>query len=136
MASSSENRNPTSKGNPGVEQNPVGGAFDVSVSIPDKLEIKMVNASALADYEIWIFIASLLSNAVVGFWVAFSTNKDSAINSILFWNSFVFSALFLSSLIYSIFKRSQLTSKSKDIKLKTSPAGIQDHDPNNQSNSC
>lgn len=127
MADNVENRKPEEvKPKPGTESNPIGDAFDVMVSIPDKLEIKMVNASILSDYEVWIFISSILSNAVVGFWVAYSTNSKVEADTILFWNSVVFSFLFLVTVIVALVKRFQLNKKSKSIKLKTSKVETDD----------
>ncbi len=121
MSENVENKNPQeNKLKPGTEANPLGDAFNVMVSIPDKLEIKMVNASILSSYEIWVFITSLLSNAVVGFWVSYSTNNNPDISSVLFWNSIIFTALFLLTLAVALIKRYRLNSKSKNINLKTS----------------
>ena len=47
------------EGNPkDIEQNPIGKELQVEVSIPKKFEVKMVDASSLGDYELWVFIAS------------------------------------------------------------------------------
>ncbi|HWY13131.1 MAG TPA: hypothetical protein VN026_17475 [Bacteroidia bacterium] len=103
----------------GVESNPLGDAFGISVSIPEKVEIKMVNASILSDYEIWIFISSILSNAVIGFWVAYSTNTNINTDKILFCNSCIFTGLFIITLIVAISKRYKLSKKSRTINLRT-----------------
>ena len=55
--------------------NPFGDALDVTVSIPETLEIKMVDATVLSDYEVWQFISSILGAAVVGFAVARSIGR-------------------------------------------------------------
>lgn len=107
------------KPKPGTEANPLGDAFDIMVSIPDKLEIKMVNASILSDYEVWVFISSILSNAAIGFWVAYATSLSDA-KIMLFWNAIVFTVLFLVTLFVALSKRFTLSKKSKSIKLKTS----------------
>ncbi|MCB0539549.1 MAG: hypothetical protein H6576_05920 [Lewinellaceae bacterium] len=121
MSENLDNKTPKeNKPKPGTESNPIGDAFDIMVSIPDRLEIKMVNASILSDYEVWIFISSLISNAVIGFWVAYATNTNVNASSILFWNSIVFTILFMITLIVALSKRYTLSKKSKSIKLKTS----------------
>jgi hypothetical protein len=102
------------------ESNPIGNVFNVLVSIPENIEIKMVNASIFNDYEVWVFIASLLSNSVVGFWVSFATNNDNSRASLLFWISIVFSLLFLVSIAVVISKRFLMRKKTKLVKLKTS----------------
>ena len=128
MAENLDNKTPKeNKPKPGTESNPIGDAFDIMVSIPDKLEIKMVNASILSDYEVWIFISSLISNAVIGFWVAYATNSNVNAESILFWNSIVFTILFVITLIVALSKRYTLSKKSKTIKLKTSKVESDDN---------
>jgi len=103
-------------------ENPIGDTFNIVVSVPESVEIRMVNASVLGDYEIWIFIASLLSNAVVGFLVAFIQALDSkSLNtSNIGWSLVVFVILFLIALAMAVFKRVSLRSKGRDIKLRTS----------------
>lgn len=49
--------------------NPVEG-WGVNVLVPD-LEVRMVNAGALEEYEIWFGMASIFASAVVGFFVAY-----------------------------------------------------------------
>lgn len=102
----------------GEQTNPLGNELNILVSLPESLEIKMVNASVLADYEIWIFISSVLSSVMAGFWVAFVQTTDSAIKNILFWNAFIFSFLFLVAAIVAFSRRRKLNEKSKSIKLK------------------
>ena len=102
-----------------IEGNPLGQAFNVMLSIPEKLEIKMVDASSLADYEIWVFISTILSSATIGFWVAYFQNTNQSTNEILFWNSLILTILFFTTLIVSIIKRYKLNKKSRTINLKT-----------------
>lgn len=47
--------------------NPLG-TFDFRLSVGD-VEVNMVNASTLSDYDNWLFIASLASTTAVGFFV-------------------------------------------------------------------
>lgn len=63
-------------------QNPIGDELHVEVTIPKKIEIKMVNASSLEDYEVWFFITSIVYNFLVGFIVATITSDDSAIRRV------------------------------------------------------
>lgn len=49
--------------------NPLTSGLDFNLSVPP-IEVEMVNASALADYETWLFSASLAASAMVGFGVA------------------------------------------------------------------
>lgn len=105
-------------------QNPIGDSFNVIVSVPQAVEIKMVDASALSDYEIWVFIASLLSNAVIGFFIAYvqAIDAKSATSSYIGWTDSVFTLLFLISLFVTYKKRVTLKKKGRDIKLRTTGA--------------
>jgi hypothetical protein len=109
----------------GEQSNPLGNELDIMVSIPESLEIKMVNASILTDYEIWFFISSILASVMVGFWVAKIQNTVKEIENILLWNSIVFTVLFIIALIVAFARRKKLNEKSKTIKLKASKASEQ-----------
>lgn len=105
-------------------ENPVADSFNVVVSVPESIQIKMVDASALADYEIWVFIASLLSNAVVGFLVAYSQAIDAKSPSTTYvgWTLVIFIALFVVATVTAVYKRTTLKRKGRDIQLKTTGA--------------
>jgi hypothetical protein len=61
--------------------NPLKEQLDFSLSVP-QIEVRMVNAAVLEEYEIWVLASSLLSSASVGFIVAylqsFETNSAGA----------------------------------------------------------
>ena len=101
-------------------EDPIDDTFNITVSIPETVQIKMVNASTLSDYEVWLFISSILSNAFLGFLVAYCTNSDPAKSQSFFYSTIIFTFLFVVSICVAFNKRQQLQSKSKDIKLKTS----------------
>ena len=106
-------------------QNPnTSDAFNVVVSIPDNIQIRMVDASALGDYEIWVFIASIISNFVIGFFISYvqEAKAESASATYVGWTTVAFSALLLISLIMAICKRIALRKKGRQIALKTSGA--------------
>ena len=96
--------------------------FNVTVSIPEVLEIRMVDASVLADYEVWFFISSLLSSAVVGFLVAFfqsypepgETGRPSAS---LLATTLMFAVLLVISVAMTLMKRRQMRKRSKPLRL-------------------
>lgn len=115
------------KNSPAAE-NPIGESFNVVVSVPDSIKIRMVDASALGDYEIWIFIASLLSNAVVGFAVAYFQAVDAKSSSTCYigWTWVMFFVLFLASIATACRKRTAISKQGRDIKLKTSSATVAD----------
>ena len=50
--------------------NPLGSRFHFKLYVPE-VEVRMVNASVLSDYEVWIFSSSLSFSGVVGFLVAY-----------------------------------------------------------------
>src|SRR5215207_4025973 len=85
--------------------NPIAKGLNVTVSVPESLEIVMVDASTLGDYEVWLFIASLLASTSVGFIVAFA--QDPSKFSLLI-NGIVFAILFLVALGMAMVKRQRL----------------------------
>jgi hypothetical protein len=106
-------------------QNPnTSDAFNVVVSIPDSIEIRMVDASALGDYEVWVFIASLISNFVIGFFVSYAqeAKAESPIASYVGWTTVAFTILLIFALVMAIAKRMALRKKGRKISLKTSGA--------------
>lgn len=105
-------------------ENPATDSFNIIVTVPESIQIRMVDASALADYEIWVFIASILSNAVVGFLVAYFQAVDSKSPSTPYigWSTVLFLLLFLVAAATAICKRASLRRKGRDIKLKTTGA--------------
>lgn len=97
-------------------------AFNVFVSIPESIEIRMVDASALGDYEVWVFIASIISNFSIGFFVAYiqEAKAESAIAAYVGWTASAFCILLVISIRIAFVKRNSLRSKGKKISLKTS----------------
>lgn len=95
--------------------NPVASALNLTVSVPEAIEIKMVDASVLADFEVWFFISSILSSATIGFFVAYLQSED---DTALLINAFIFLLLFVITLSMTFYKRYKLRKKSKKITLK------------------
>ena len=60
-----------------VGQNPMYKGLDVNLRIPETIDITMVEAKSLGDFELWSFLVSLMSNFVVGFVVAWSTSPTA-----------------------------------------------------------
>jgi hypothetical protein len=87
----------------------------VSLSVPRNLHVPLVNASVLSDYEAWLFIASVLANAVVGFLVAGLTNNDISLLLI----TLMFSILFVIAITMAFSKRRQLRNKTKRLTLRS-----------------
>ena len=61
----------------GVSQNPMYNGLNVNLKIPENIDITMVEAKSLGDFELWMFLVSLMSNFVVGFVVAWLSAPDS-----------------------------------------------------------
>lgn len=98
-------------------QNPIGDELQVEVSIPKKIEIKMVEASSLSDYEVWIFIASIVCNFLVGFVVATITNNNPSIIGIFLAVDFLFLVLLIVSLYMVRKKRKGMAIETTSIPL-------------------
>jgi len=90
-------------------------ALTVNVSVPETLEVRLVEASVLADYEAWSFIASVLASAVVGFLVAGLDSKSIS----LLATALVFSILLGGALIMAMVKRHKLRRRRKAITIRT-----------------
>lgn len=104
--------------------NPDGPFTDVIVNIPQNITVRMVNAIALDDYEIWVFISSLICNFFVGFAVAYfqALEAKSANVAYIGWTTLAFAALTLVALFVALRKRMSLREKGKDIRLKVASA--------------
>ena len=50
--------------------NPFAQSSNITVSVPESVEVRLVDASVLTDYEVWSFLTSILVSAFVGFLVA------------------------------------------------------------------
>jgi len=99
--------------------NPTGTNFSVNVSMPECIEIEMVNANSLSDYEHWGKITSVMSNLLVGFFVGYLTVDDTKtdVKQILL----CLSGLFLLFVVYSIYtawqKRKLMKSNTKKVQM-------------------
>ena len=100
--------------------NPLAEHLNITVSLPETIQVKMVDARVLEDYEIWFFISSLLFAVVVGFGVPFLQSCETAAgaNTMLAANTGVFIILFGVSLIVALRKRHSLKCKSKEVTFK------------------
>jgi hypothetical protein len=94
------------------------GDFDIAISIPEVLEIKMVDASALSDYEIWFFASGSMLTFLTGFAVAWFQEQDSRAGRILLVAVTVFFVLFAGAFSMTIVKRRAIRRKSRLLKVK------------------
>lgn len=105
-------------------ENPSANPFNVTVSVPESIQVTMVDASALSDYEVWFFIASLLGGALTGFIVAYmqAIDANAPSRAAVGWMTLLLAVLFLIAVSMAFGKRASLKRKGKVIKLKTTQA--------------
>ena len=97
------------------QDNPIVRNLDISISLPKNIEIKMVNASTLNDYEMFMIATTILISSFVGFFVAFIQN--TAQMQLLYFSLVLLVLSFISTTIM-LKKRKQMTEKTRVIKLK------------------
>lgn len=105
---------------PNSIENPLAHQFNVVVSIPEAVKIKLVDASLLNEFEIWMYLSTVLLNFATGFWTTYVQNTNKDMETILAWTSLCFSMLFVFCVITAIVKRIKIDKKSKNIDLQTS----------------
>ena len=105
-----------------ASENPSSGDFNIALSIPEQIEVKMVDASTLSDYEVWFFVSSSLLSFFTGFLVALIQEADPKAQFILKIVTGLFLLLLIGSLIMTFMKRHRLKKAGKTIYLKTSRA--------------
>lgn len=101
-----------------AESNPIGSSLKFNVSIPKQIKVDLVDASTLSDYEIWIFIASVMSNFLVGFAVAWSQcpNNDTIVK-VYKTVTTIFIVFLALSIIMVFIKRRKLKEERKQMNL-------------------
>ncbi|MDD4970217.1 MAG: hypothetical protein PHT07_12400 [Paludibacter sp.] len=100
--------------------NPLAQQFNVVVSIPQAVNVKLVDASLLNDFEIWMYLSSVLLNISTGFWVSYSQNTNTQIDKMICWTSICFTFIFAFTIIIAISKRVKMNQKSRNVELATS----------------
>ena len=116
-----------SNNTPNSVSNPLAENFNVVVSIPQAVNIKLVDASLLNEFEIWMYLSTVLLNISTGFWVSYVQNTDEPLEKILCWTAVCFTLIFVFTLVVAIYKRVKMNKKSKNVELSTSianPANI------------
>src|SRR3989344_5207423 len=74
---------------------PAEQGLNVALLVPETIEVRMVEASALADYEIWFFATSCNFTLAAAFGVAYFQEDDARAAKILFVVLCIFVVLFL-----------------------------------------
>lgn len=101
-------------------ENPLARSIDLTVSVPKTLRVEMVEASTLGDYEVWIFIASLLASAFTGVVVAAFQTKPHGPFAVV---AGVFGALMLVALRMVRTKRSAIRRESTEVLFRAVRTG-------------
>ena len=102
-------------------QNPLMGGLRFLLSVPEEIEIRMVDASTLSDYEVWFFLASIAASAFVGFLVPAITTKldDPVFKPLCLMTVFLF-VIFGVFVRMAFVKRRFLKKKAKILKCLVS----------------
>lgn len=82
------------------------------LTLPETIETKLVDASALSDYELWFFITSFLMNITVGAFFYFLGNQANITVGIF---AGVFFLLTVLSFVLTLIKRAKLNRKTRTI---------------------
>ncbi len=98
-------------------KNPLSKFLNISVSLPETIETRMVDASLLNDFKVWSFIASFLASAVIGFLVAYLQNNQN--NSYLIM-TLILAILFVISFSMTLTKNHKMKKKTKVVKFRAS----------------
>lgn len=96
--------------------NPFAQSSNITVSVPESVEVRLVDASALSDYEVWSLVTSILASAVVGFLVAFF-QADAATKHLYGAVVVVFAILLALSGVMAFTKRRTLTRNTKRLRF-------------------
>lgn len=101
----------------GLSRNPLASASTVLVSIPETVEVKLVDASALSEYEVWSLVTSVLCSALIGFIVAYmQAAQDKA--APYGWISVVLALLVAITATTAVFRRQRLTSNIRRVRFR------------------
>lgn len=98
--------------------NPIGVEF----AFPETVTIKMVDASALGDYEFAILLSGFCCNAAVGFAVsAMTLGENQHLWAIV---AAVFVVMTVSLVVWALIKRHKMRKKGRTIRLSSSGARL------------
>ncbi|MFY0483471.1 hypothetical protein ACI6PS_12780 [Flavobacterium sp. PLA-1-15] len=100
--------------------NPLGNNLNVVVTVPHTVKVKLVDASLLNEFEVWMYFSGILLNAVTGFWVSYVQNTVRETDKVLWWISLILTILFAFTSGVAINRRIKMNKNSKDIELNTS----------------
>jgi hypothetical protein len=98
--------------------NPFAQSANITVTVPETVEIRLVDASALADYEVWSLLTSILSSAAIAFTVAYFQATTTTEQHLFMAVSAVFFLLMFISAAMALGKRRRLSAKARKVKFR------------------
>jgi hypothetical protein len=98
--------------------NPYRTPFGLNITFPEVVVIKMVDASALNDYEFAFLFSSIFASSAIGFFVAFlqAPPQEAKLYLIV---AIIFGLCFVGFVLWARYKRNKMTAKSKTFTLQT-----------------
>ena len=105
--------------------NPFAQSANITLSIPESVEVKLVDASALADYEVWALLTSILSSAVTGFLVALVQAAGEERGRYVATTA-VFIFMMLVCIWMAHYKRKKLSSKARKVRFRVGEQLVDD----------
>ena len=99
------------------ESNPLAGSSELMISVPETVEVRLVDAGVLSDYEVWAFVSSILSSTVIAFAVAWLQAPDGE-GGVYLANALVFGVLLIVAGITARAKRKRLNSGVKRLRFR------------------
>lgn len=94
--------------------------FNVNISFPESIVIKMVDASALNDYEMGLFASTILFGGCIGFFVAWLQSTTTSDAKAFGPMALILALLAVAALMWALKKRSRMTARSRSFRLRTS----------------
>lgn len=99
------------------ESNPLAGSSELMISVPETVEVRLVDAGVLSDYEVWALVSSILSSAAIALVVAWLQAPDGKGGAYLA-NALVFGLLLLVAGGTAYVKRKRLNSGVKRLRFR------------------
>ncbi|RAO15237.1 hypothetical protein LUPAC07_03512 [Micromonospora noduli] len=81
----------------------------------------MLNASSLADYEVWLFVASVTSSTSVGFLVAYFqslADKDGGADIAMLVSAIIFGVIFVVTFGRAMGLRKSISKEAKSVRMQ------------------
>ena len=99
------------------ESNPLAGSSELMISVPETVEVRLVDAGVLSDYEVWALVSSILSSTVIAFAVAWLQAPDGE-GEVYLANALVFGVLLIVAVSTALAKRRRLNSGVKRLRFR------------------